>query len=125
MVILRPFLFGGTTMNGYDKEQALAFILPRIDRKGHKALAFLIDQLISQAIDADLQFMQETGVLDGHGDAGDGYYDDDEAFEYILDRLAQQNGFDDDMAVRVGGLLDDYMELQQEYLESIGLVDWD
>lgn len=112
-------------MNGYDKEQALAFILPRIDRKGYKELTFLIDQLIFQAIDADLRFMQETGVLDEHGDAGDGYYDDDEAFEYILDALAQQNGFDDAMAVRIGGLIDDYMELQQEYLASIGLVDWD
>lgn len=125
MVVLHPFCLEVFVMNGYDKEQALAFILPRIDRKGHKALAFLIDQLISQAIDADLRFMQETGVLDEHGDAGDGYYDDDEAFEYILDALARQNGFDDDMTVRVGGLIDDYMELQQDYLESIGLVDWD
>lgn len=125
MVILHPFCLEAFVMNGYDKEQALAYILPRIDRKGHKALAFLIDQLISQAIDADLCFMQETGVLDKHGDAGEGYYDDDEAFEYILDALARQNGFDDDMTVRVGGLIDDYMELQQEYLESIGLVDWD
>lgn len=112
-------------MNGYDKDQALAFILPRIDRKGHKTLAFLIDQLISQAIDADLQFMRETDVLAQDGNAGDGYYDDDEAFEYILDKLAQENGFDDTMAVQVGGLIDDYMELQQEYLESIGLVDWE
>lgn len=125
MVVLHPFRLEVFVMNGYDKEQALAFILPRIDRKGYKDLAFLIDQLISQAIEADLQFMQVTGVLDEHGDAGDGYYDDDEAFEYILDALALQNGFDDDMAVRVGGLIDDYMELQQEYLESIGLVEWD
>lgn len=124
MVILHPF-FGGFPMNGYDQEQALAFILPRIDRKAHKPLVFLINQLISQAIDADLQFMQETGVLDESGDAGDGYYDDDEAFEYILDELARLNDLDDAMAVQVGGLIDDYMALQQEYLESIGLVDWD
>ncbi|MBE5804841.1 MAG: hypothetical protein E7316_10070 [Clostridiales bacterium] len=112
-------------MNGYSKDDALAFILPRIDRKGHKALTFLIDQLIAQAIDADMAFMHATGVLDENGDAGDNYYDDDEAFEYIVEALAELNGFDPDMAVKVGGLIDDYMELQQEYLEHAGLIDWE
>lgn len=112
-------------MNGYSKEDALAFILPRIDRRGHKELTFLIDQLISQAIDADMAFMHMTGVLDDAGDSGENYYDDDEAFEYILETLSAQNGFDPDMTVKVGSLIDDYMELQQEYLESVGLVDWD
>ena len=112
-------------MNGYNKDDALAFILPRIDRKGHKALSFLIDQLISQAIDADMAFMHEAGVLDENGDAGDNYYDDDEAFEYIVEALTAQNNFDPDMSVKVGGLIDDYMDLQQEYLEQAGLCDWE
>ena len=112
-------------MNGYNKDEALAFILPRIDRKGHKALSFLIDQLISQAIDADMAFMHQTGVLDENGDAGENYYDDDEAFEFIVESLAEKNGFDPDMAVKVGGLIDDYMELQQEFLEASGLLDWE
>lgn len=112
-------------MNGYNKDEALAFILPRIDRKGHKALSFLIDQLISQAIDADMAFMHQTGVIDENGDAGENYYDDDDAFEFIVETLAVRNAFDPDMAVRAGSLVDDYMELQQEYLESAGLVDWD
>lgn len=112
-------------MNGYNKADALAYILPRIDRKGHKALTFLIDQLIAQAIDADMAFMHETGVLDDEGNAGDNYYDDDEALEYIVDALAAQHDFDADMAVKVSALVNDYMELQQEFLESIGLVDWE
>ena len=112
-------------MNGYNKDEALAYILPRIDRKGHKALSFLIDQLISQAIDADMAFMHESGVIDENGDAGNNYYDDDEAFEYMVEALAEQNSFDPDMAVKVGSLIDDYMELQQEYLEQAGLVDWE
>ena len=112
-------------MNGYNKADALAYILPRIDRKGHKALSFLIDQLIDQAIDADMAFMHSTGVIDENGDAGDNYYDDDEAFEYMVETLAAQNNFDPDMAVKVGSLIDDYMELQQEYMESVGLLDWE
>lgn len=112
-------------MNGYHKEDALAFILPRIDRKGHKQLAFLIDSLISQAIDADMAFMEKTGVLDEHGDAGDAYYDDDEALEAIVDALIAANDLDAETAAYAAALVDDYMALQQEYLESIGLVDYE
>lgn len=112
-------------MNGYNKDEALAYILPRIDRKGHKELSFLIDQLISQAIDADMAFMTQAGVLDEEGNAGDNYYDDDEAFEYIVEALAARNDLSPDMAVKVGSLVDDYMDLQQDFLESVGLVDWE
>ena len=112
-------------MNGYDKEEALRYILPRIDRKAHRALGERIDALISQAIDADMAYMFESGVLDEEGNAGDSFYDDDEAIEFMLDDLTARNALSAEETAQAAALLDDYMELQQEYLESIGLVDWE
>ena len=50
-------------MNGYDKAEALAFIVKRIHAKDHPELAFQIESLISQAIDADMDYMHKEGVL--------------------------------------------------------------
>ena len=112
-------------MNGYDKEEALRFILKRINRREHAELSEILDSLIAQAIDADIAFMHETGVLDADSNAGDAYYEEDDAFEYIVERLAEQNSFTPEEAVKAASLVDDYMDFQQEYLESKGLVDWD
>lgn len=112
-------------MNGYDKQEAIAFIAPRINRKEHKELADKIELLIGQAIDADMAYMHETGVLDADGNAGDSYYEDDDAFEYMVEAIVAQNKLTPEQAVKVAALVDDYMDFQQEYLESKGLVEWD
>jgi len=112
-------------MKGYDKDEALLFILKSLDRKAHKALESKLDVLISQAIDADMEFMVKNHVIDENGEAGDNYYDDDEAFEYMLDAIVCKNKFNADMAMKVAQLLDDYMDYQQAYLEAKGLVEWE
>ncbi|MBQ8537606.1 MAG: hypothetical protein IJ461_09425 [Clostridia bacterium] len=112
-------------MKGYDAQEALTFILKGIDRKGHKALESKLDVLISQMIDFDMEFMHKTGVIDENGEGGDNYYDDDEAFEYILDAVAVKNKFNADMAMKAAALLDDFMDLQQTYMETKGLVAWE
>ena len=112
-------------MNGYDKQEALAFILERIHAKDHPELADSLPDLISQAIDADMAYMHEHHVIDENGNAGTEYYEDDEAFEYMVEKLAEKNKLDPVKAVKLASLVDDYMDYQQEYLESKGLVDWD
>lgn len=112
-------------MNGYDKEEALRFFLSRIHEKDYPDLAGRIEALIRQAIDADMAFMHQTGVLDADGNAGDSYYEDDEAFEAIVEALAEQNDLSPDQAVKAASLIAEYMDLQQVYLERKGLVDWE
>ena len=112
-------------MNGYDREEALAFITARINRKEHSELAGQIESLIGQAIDADMAFMHENGVLDQNGNAGDEFYEDDEAFECMVETIVANNDLTPEQAVKVAALVDDYMDFQQEYLESKGLVDWE
>lgn len=112
-------------MNGYDKAEALAFIVARIRPQRHPELAGRIEELISQAIDADLAFMRDSGVLDEDGNAGDSYYEDDDAFETIVETLVARNDLTPEQAVKVASLIDEYMEHQQAYLESKGLADWE
>lgn len=112
-------------MKGYDQQEALTFILKGIDRKGHKALESKLDVLVSQMIDLDMEFMHKTGVIDENGEGGDNYYDDDEAFEYILDAIVVKHKFNADMAMKAAALLDDFTDLQQAYMEAKGLVAWE
>ena len=109
-------------MNGYDKEEALRFILKRINRREHAELSEILDSLIAQAIDADIAFMHETGVLDADGNAGDAYYEEDDAFEYIVETLAAANALSPEAAVKMASLVDDFMDFQQDYLVYKDLV---
>ena len=77
-------------MKGYDKQEALEFILARIHAKDHPELADSLADLISQTIDADMAYMHEHHVIDEEGGAGTEYYEDDEAFEYMVEKLAEQ-----------------------------------
>ena len=110
-------------MRGYDKQEALAFIARRINRREHQELADQLESLLSQIIDADMAYMHESGVLDEEGNAGDSYYEDDDAFESMVESVVAQNDLTPEQAVKVASLVDDYMDFQQEYLESKGLVD--
>ena len=112
-------------MNGYDKAEALAFIVKRIRKADHPDLADMIESLISQAIDADMDYMYKEGVLDAEGNAGDEYYEDDDAFEHIVETIVANNKLTPEQAVKVAALVDDYMDHQQAYLESKGLCDWE
>ena len=112
-------------MNGYNKQDALPFILSHIDTRVHKELPIAMDELISLAIDLDLSFMRESGVIDEKGNAGDTFYDDDEAFEYLLDGIVSKYKLGADAAMKIASLLDDYMDAQQSFMEEKGLVDWE
>ena len=112
-------------MNGYDKAEALAFIVKRIPPKDHPDLKDMIESLIGQAIDADMDYMHKEGVLDAEGNAGDEYYEDDDAFEYMVEYIVAKKNLTPEQAVKVASLVDDYMDQQQAYLEEKGLCDWE
>lgn len=56
---------------------------------------------------------------------GDAYYEDDEAIEYIVESLAAKNALDPEQAVKLAALVDDYLDAQQMFLESQGMVEYD
>lgn len=97
-------------MQGYDKDAAVAFITRCIRKADHPELAEDIPALVPQMIDADMAYMHEAGVLDDDGYAGDAYYEDDEAIEYIVESLAAKNALDPEQAVKLAALVDDYLD---------------
>ncbi len=112
-------------MQGYDKEAAVNFIAGHIDKGAHKGFSPKeLDALLRQAVELDLKYMEENGVI-VDGMAGDNFYDDDDAFEYISENLIKLYGGNDQTAMRICALVDDYMDLQESYMEQSGLVEWE
>lgn len=113
------------TMQGYDLEKAVAFMLPKLDKSEFKPLAAQADALLRQAVEADMAYMRSAGVLDANGMMGDKYYDDDDAFEFILERMARERKMKEDAQGPLAAFIDQYMDLQQLFLEENGMMDWD
>lgn len=110
----------GNMMQGYDVDAAVSQIGKAVSRAAHvspqEAQAF-----VRRAIDADLRYMHETGVLDDDGLMGEEEYDDDDAFETLFARLT--DGVEDDAEIgRIAQMLDSYMEAQQDFMEEGGLL---
>ena len=113
------------TMKGYDRAKAVAFMLPKLDKSEFKPLAAQSEQLLCDAIEADMAYMLRAGVLTADGMMGDEYYDDDDAFEFILERMARARKMSESAQGPLASFIDQYLDLQQLFLEESGLMDWD
>ena len=120
-----PKMSASVTMKGYDKAQAVAFMLPKLDKSEFKPLAAQSEQLLHDAIEADMAYMLRAGVLTADGMMGDEYYDDDDAFEFILERMARARNMSESAQGPLASFIDQYLDLQQLFLEESGLMDWD
>ena len=109
-------------MQGYDSEKALRYIKRNIDSRAFSALGPALDSILRQAQEADLRYMRENSVLDEDGFEGDGYYDEDEAFEYIVEEIVRLRGLDDDQAILAAAVVDAYRGAQDAFLRSEGLA---
>lgn len=109
-------------MQGYDKQKALSFIARNIDRRAFADLGPALDGYLRQAQALDLQYMRESGVLDESGFSGDGFYDDDDAFEYIVEEIVKLRGLTDEQAIVAATVVDAYMAAQDAFLRMEGLA---
>lgn len=109
-------------MQGYDIEAAVPFIAAGMRKEGVKATAQELESFIRRAIEADFAFMQENEVLTEDGMMGMGEYDEDDAFEAILDMLCGEET-EDAVIDRTAQWLDAYMTAQQAFMEENDLVE--
>lgn len=109
-------------MQGYDLESAVPFISAAMRKAGHKLPKEELEAFVRRAIDADMQYMEACGVLTEDGMMGEDEYVDDDAFEALLDMLADDPEDDEEMD-RLAQMLDAYMEAQQDFMERSGLMD--
>ena len=112
-------------MQGYSREAAAAFMLPKLNRAEFKPIAADADNLVAQAIDADFAYMHSAGILTDEGLMGGAYYDDDDAFEFILDHMAKARRAKEKDMDALAAFVDQYMELQEAFLRESGLLSWD
>ena len=108
-------------MQGYDIEAAVPFIAKAMRKAGHKNSQQELEDFIRRAIEADMAYMREIDVIDDEGLMGDGEYDDDDAFEALLDVLGEDA--DEDEMNALAQLLDSYMAAQQDFMEASGLME--
>lgn len=108
-------------MQGYDLDAAVRQIGKAIGKEA-KAAPDAAAAFARRAIEADMRYMHETGVLDDDGLMGDGEYDEDDAFEAIFAEMT--DGLEDDGEIgRIAQMLDAYMEARQDFMEENGLAD--
>lgn len=108
-------------MQGYDMEAAVNQIGKAIC-KAAKAAPDTAAAFARRAIEADMRYMHETGVLNDEGLMGDGEYDEDDAFEALFAALT--DGVEDDGEIgKIAQMLDAYMDAQQDFMEASGLTD--
>lgn len=108
-------------MQGYNVEAAVPFIAQAMRKAGIRAPEAEMEAFVRRAIEADMQYMADTDVLDEEGLMGEGEYDDDDAFEALLDVLTQPD-WDDARIDSAAQMLDAYMGAQQAFLERSGLA---
>ena len=108
-------------MQGYDMEAAVSQIGKAIC-KAAKAAPDTAAAFARRAIEADMRYMHEMGVLNYEGLMGDGEYDEDDAFEALFAALT--DGVEDDGEIgKIAQMLDAYMDAQQDFMEASGLTD--
>ena len=74
----------------------------------------VLGEMVGKALTLDEAYA--SGLKD------DAYYDDDEAFDYLLKGM--QEAFPDQKMYMMR-FVEDYMEYDEAYLESAGLIDWE
>jgi len=103
----------------YSAVEARAFILSYFQEQGD--FAEIVDEkTLGEMVDAvmalDAAFMKESGADEG------AVYDDDAAYDYMHAKMSAQFAEHKMYMLR---LVEDYMDYNERYLDSLGLIDWE
>ena len=103
----------------YNAAEARAYILGCFAEQGDFA-EIVDDKTLGEMLDAvmalDAAFMKETGADEG------AVYDDDAAYDYMHEKMSAQFA---DLKMYMLRLVEDYMDYNERYLDSLGLIDWE
>ncbi len=103
-------------MTGFD-DKALNWMLEKYE--GDKATA---RDVFNLALTYDVDYMVSAGIIKD-GDFTDEYYDEDDAFDFIVEHIGNAlNTLDGDL---LSELVEEYIDLHDAYMEEIGLLSWE
>ncbi len=105
-------------MEEFNKDEARRFIAEKFVAQGDFNILpkDVFEKMLDKVMALDEAFMDEAGVNDG------AVYDDDQAFDYMMKGL--QAAFPEQKMYAMR-FVEDYMEYDEAYLESAGLIDWE
>ena len=105
-------------MEEFNKDEARRFIAEKFAAQGDFNILpkDVFEKMLDKVMALDEAFMAESGVNDG------AVYDDDQAFEYMMKGL--QAAFPEQKMYAMR-FVEDYMEYDEAFLESAGLIDWE
>ena len=105
-------------MEEFNKDEARRFIAEKFAAQGDFNILpkDVFEKMLDKVMALDEAFMDESGVNDG------AVYDDDQAFDYMMKGL--QIAFPEQKMYAMR-FVEDYMEYDEAYLESAGLIDWE
>ena len=105
-------------MEEYSLADARAFIAKKFEEQGDFNILskVVFDKMLDKVMELDEAFMAQSGVNEG------AVYDDDQAFDYMMKQLQEAFPEQKMYAMR---FVEDYMEYDEAYLESVGLIDWE
>lgn len=99
--------------------QAKAFILNKFKEQGD--FDIIPEDVFAKMLDRVIALDEEYVATCGVDDDGVCDYDDDAAFEYMHGKLMKEF---DEYKMYMMRLVDDYLEYNEAYLESIGALEW-
>ncbi len=97
---------------------AKTYILEQLRKQGDFAEimdAATLEGMIDAVMALDEAFMQQSGANDG------AVYDDDAAYDFMHEKMVERFPAYKTYMLR---LVEDYMDYNEQYLESLGLIDW-
>lgn len=109
-------------MEGFDREAAIAYIVNELVKEDPSLSKEVCTPIITEIMDTDFEFMSHSGVIvDGHF-SPDAYYEEDEAFSYVAERISTRYPKDEQLIM---DLLEGYFEYFENYMEQCDLLSWD
>ena len=105
-------------MEEYSVENARAYIKNCFVTQGDFLILepSVLDAMLACAMEADERFMEQSGVNDG------AEYDDNAAYAYLFDALTKSFPEQKTYCMR---FTDDYLDYSEQYLDSIGAIEWE
>lgn len=103
----------------YSEAEAKAFILEGFRKQGDFA-QIMDEKTLGEMVDAvmalDAAFIKESGA------DSDEFYDEEAAFDYLQKSMMEKFSAHKMYIMR---FVSDYMDYNDSYLESVGLIEWD
>lgn len=111
-------------MIGFDDE-ALAFMLGKMTEDAPETTEQEkkeAEMIFNLALTYDVDYMTKAGIIKD-GDYTDEFYDEDDAFDFIVEHIGNAHPeFDGD---KLAELMELYYEYHDAYMEEKGLLEWE